>query len=168
MTDTLGPSSPYAGVSGPASTGRQASVRSARWRLVICVAIVVGALGWVALRGLTGSFVYYLTPTDIAVGQKAQVDQRVRLGGYVVPGSVGHAGSTLTFTITDGARTMSVVSTGAVPELFKAGQGVVLEGAMAADGRFHSDTLLIKHNGDYRPPDSGQPPPGSAELVSGG
>jgi len=138
-----------------------------RWRLIICLGVVVAALGWVTVRGLSGSLVYYLTPTDV-VNHQADVGQLVRLGGYVVPGSVGHAGSTLTFTITDGARTMSVVSTGAVPELFKAGQGVVLEGAMAADGRFHSDTLLIKHNGDYRPPDSGQPPPGSAELVSGG
>lgn len=140
---------------------------AARVRLVICLVVVVAALGWVTVRGLSGSLVYYLTPTDVAA-HKADVGQLVRLGGYVVPGSVGHAGSTLTFTITDGARTMSVVSTGAVPELFKAGQGVVLEGAMASDGRFHSDTLLIKHNGDYRPPDSGQPPPGSAELVSGG
>jgi cytochrome c-type biogenesis protein CcmE len=136
-------------------------------RLVLCLTVVVAALGWVTVRGLSGSLVYYLTPTDVR-NHQADVGQLVRLGGYVVPGSVGHAGPALTFTITDGAQTMSVVSTGAVPELFKAGQGVVLEGALGADGRFHSDTLLIKHDGEYRPPDTGQPPPGSAELVSGG
>jgi len=152
MTDTLGPSSPHAGVSGPASTSGRAPVRSARWRLVICVAIVVGALGWVALRGLTGSFVYYLTPTDIAVGQKAQVDQRVRLGGYVVPGSVHRPADVLTFTVTDGDTTMEVLSTGPVPQMFRAGQGVVVEGALGRDGRFHSDTLLVKHDGEYRAP----------------
>ena len=140
---------------------------AARWRLIVCLGVVVAALGWVTVRGLSGSLVYYLSPTDV-LNHQADVGQVIRLGGYVVPGSVGHAGSTLTFTITDGARTMSIVSSGAVPELFKAGQGVVLEGAMAADGRFHSDTLLIKHNGDYRPPDSGQQPPNSADLVSGG
>jgi cytochrome c-type biogenesis protein CcmE len=136
-------------------------------RLILCLGVVVAALGWVAVRGLSGSLVYYLTPTDV-LNHQAGVGQLVRLGGYVVPGSVGHAGPALTFTITDGTRTMSVVSTGAVPELFKAGQGVVLEGAMAADGRFHSDTLLIKHNGDYRPPASGRLPPNNADLVSGG
>ena len=36
---------------------------SARWRLVVCLTIVVGALGWVAVRGLTGSFVYSNKPT---------------------------------------------------------------------------------------------------------
>ena len=54
--------------------------------------------------------------------------------------------------MTDGTDSMRVSDTGSVPELFKPGQGVVLEGALGADGRFHSDTLLVQHNGDYRPP----------------
>jgi cytochrome c-type biogenesis protein CcmE len=136
--------------------------------VIVCLVVVVAALGWVTVRGLSGSLVYYLTPTDVLSRHQASVGQLVRLGGYVVPGSVGHAGSTLSFTVSDGTRTMPIVSTGAVPELFKAGQGVVLEGSMAADGRFHSDTLLIKHNGDYRPPDPAQKAPNSADLVSGG
>jgi cytochrome c-type biogenesis protein CcmE len=130
--------------------------RSARWRLVVCIAIVVAALGWISVRGLTGSFVYYLTPSDILDGQKAQVDQRVRLGGYVVPGTVRHPGGALGFVVTDGDRSIRVDSTGPVPQMFRAGQGVVLEGALGADGRFHSDTLLVKHDGEYRAPDIGR------------
>jgi cytochrome c-type biogenesis protein CcmE len=59
---------------------------------------------------------------------------------------------------------MQVVSTGAVPELFRAGQGVVLEGALEADGRFHSDTLLVKHDGTYRPPAPGASAPARAAM----
>ena len=103
------------------------------------------------VRGLTGSFVYYLTPTDIAVGQKAQVDQRVRLGGYVVPGQRAPAGGHADLHgDRRRRRTMEVLSTGPVPQMFRAGQGVVLEGALGRDGRFHSDTLLVKHDGEYR------------------
>jgi len=131
------------------------SRRPAPWRLVICLVVVVAALGWLALRGLTGSFVYYLTPSDITVDHKAQVDERVRLGGYVVPGSVHRRGGALTFTVTDRASRMHVLSTGPVPQMFRAGQGVVLEGALGHDGRFHSDTLLVKHDGEYRAPTSG-------------
>jgi cytochrome c-type biogenesis protein CcmE len=109
--------------------------------------VVVLALAWVAVRGLTGNFVYYLTPTDIVAHHKAQVGQRIRLGGYVVPGSVHHSGS--------------------VPELFKAGQGVVLEGFLGADGRFHADTTLVQHNGNYFPPKPGAPPPHRADLKLG-
>src|SRR5690349_8769525 len=137
-------------------------------RLVACLAVVVGALGWIAIHGLTGSFVYYLTPTDIVSQHKAHVGERVRLGGYVVPNSVHRTSSQLTFTVTDGTDSMTVSNTGSVPELFKPGQGVVLEGALGADGRFHSDTVLVQHNGDYRPPKPGASPPDRADLSSGG
>jgi cytochrome c-type biogenesis protein CcmE len=161
--------SPGPGLTYPTAPTVQAHRPSAaRIRLIACLLVVVAALGWVTVRGLSGSLVYYLTPTDVVTGKQAGVGQLVRLGGYVVPGSVGRAGSTLSFTISDGSRTMGIVSTGSVPELFKAGQGVVLEGSMAADGRFHSDTLLIKHNGEYRPPSPGEKAPNNADLVSKG
>ncbi|HEX5495894.1 MAG TPA: cytochrome c maturation protein CcmE [Mycobacteriales bacterium] len=146
---------------------RRRGLRPAQWRIVACLAVVVAALGWVAIKGLTGNLVYYLTPTDIS-HHKADVGQRIRLGGFVVPGSVGRAGELLKFTVTDGTRSMTVVDTGSVPELFKAGQGVVVEGSLGRDGRFHSDTLLIKHNGDYQPPKPGEKPPNSADLSQGG
>jgi len=148
----------------PVAPQRQAN-RRARRRLLVCVAVVVVALGWVATRGLTGSFVYYLTPTDVVTEHKADVGQRIRLGGYVVPGSVGHPGHSLSFTVSDASASVGVVSTGTVPELFRAGQGVVLEGALRADGRFHADTLLVKHDGTYRPPAAGEKP---AAALAGG
>ena len=131
---------------------------SPRRRLVVGAAVVLLALGWIAARGLTGSFVYYLTPTEVTVGHKALVDQRVRLGGYVVRGSVRHVDDALAFTLTDRTTAMQVVDTGSVPEMFRSGQGVVLEGALGRDGRFHADTLLVKHDGTYRAP---QPGPGA-------
>jgi len=136
-----------------------ATPRPRRWsprrRLVAGAAVVLLALGWIAARGLTGSFVYYLTPTEVTVGHKTQVDQRVRLGGYVVRGSVRHVDDALAFTLTDRTTAMQVVDTGSVPEMFRPGQGVVLEGALGRDGRFHADTLLVKHDGTYRAPQPG-------------
>jgi cytochrome c-type biogenesis protein CcmE len=142
---------------------RRRARRSARRRLAACVAIVLTSLGWVAVRGLTGSFVYYLTPSDVRVDHQAQVDQRIRLGGYVVPGTVHRGRGALAFVVTDGDTALSVRSTGPVPQLFRAGQGVVLEGALGRDGLFHSDTLLVRHDGTYRAPTSpisGQRPGG--------
>jgi cytochrome c-type biogenesis protein CcmE len=141
--------------------------RGPRLKLVACLLVVVGALAFIAVRGLTGNFVYYLTPTDLAADHKAHVGERVRLGGYVVPDSVSQAASSLTFVVTDGTNSIHVTDTGPVPELFKPGQGVVLEGALAADGVFHSDTLLVQHDGKYRPPEPGQKPPTGADLVGG-
>lgn len=153
---------------GPADAVRRHGWHGARLRVAVCLAVVVLALAWIAIRGLTGNFVYYLTPTDIVAHHKAQAGQRIRLGGYVVPGSVHRASSVLMFTVTDGADSVQVSDTGSVPELFKAGQGVVLEGALGTDGRFHADTLLVQHNGNYTPPKPGEPPPHRADLTSGG
>jgi cytochrome c-type biogenesis protein CcmE len=155
--------------SGPAETVRRRGWRHrAGLRIGACLAVIMLAIAWIAVRGLTGNFVYYLTPTDILAHHKAHAGQRVRLGGYVVPGTVHHSGSFLMFTVTDGTDSMQVSDTGAVPELFKAGQGVVLEGALGTDGLFHADTLLVRHNGTYFPPKPGQPPPHGANLNSGG
>src|SRR5262249_32821645 len=142
--------------------------RGASLRVAVCLAVVVFALSWVAIRGLTGNFVYYLTPTDVVAHHKAQVGQRLRLGGYVVPGSVRHAGSVLMFPVTDRTDSIQVLDTGSVPELFRAGQGVVLEGTLGRDGRFHADTVLVQHNGNYFPPKPEQPPPHRADLKLGG
>src|SRR4051794_41673291 len=92
MTALMAPTAARDGAPGPSSRGP--GRRPARWRLLVCIAIVVAALGWIAARGLTGSFVYYLTPTDVRIDHLAQVDQRVRLGGYVVPGALHRRGGT--------------------------------------------------------------------------
>ena len=139
-----------------------------RLRILACLSVIVLALAWIAVRGLTGNFVYYLTPTDVVAHHKASVGQRIRLGGYVVPGSVRRDGAVLRFIVTDGTDSMAVSDTGAVPELFKAGQGVVLEGALGSDGRFFADTVLVRHNGVYAPPKPGEPPPHRADLKSAG
>jgi cytochrome c-type biogenesis protein CcmE len=134
---------------------------------VLSLAVIVGALVWVAAKGLTNSLVYYKTPTEVIGAGNADVGQRMRLGGYVVPGSVQDRGPSISFVVTDFTTRVTVIDTGSVPALFRAGQGVVVEGAMGADGAFHADTVLVKHNGVYRPPAPGETPT-SANLAGGG
>src|SRR6185436_3137511 len=71
-----------------------------RGRIIVALALIVGSLGWVAFKGLSSSLVYYRTPTEVLA--TPDVGQRARLGGYVVPGSVQHVGSTIRFVVTDG------------------------------------------------------------------
>lgn len=129
-----------------------------RGRVVLTLAVIAGALVWVAAKGLTNALVYYKTPSEVVREGSSQDGQRVRLGGYVVPGSVQNRGSSISFVVTDFTTRVTVIDTGSVPALFRAGQGVVVEGAMEPDGSFHADTLLVKHNGVYTPSKPGQTP----------
>jgi cytochrome c-type biogenesis protein CcmE len=132
---------------------------------VVAVVLLAAGLGWVAARGLSGNLVYYQTPSDLSAG-RAAVGERVRLGGYVVPGTVQRTGSSIRFVVTDGTARVGVIDTGGVPALFKAGQGVVVEGVLGGDGAFHADTTMVKHSSDYRPPAPGEAP-GQADLRAG-
>jgi cytochrome c-type biogenesis protein CcmE len=132
-----------------------------RTRVIVPLAIIVAALAWVATRGLAGSLIYYRTPGEVVT--EAAPGERLRMGGYVEPGSVEETGSGLTFRVTDGEYHVTVVRNGGVPSLFRDGQGVVVEGVYGADGRFHADTVLVRHDSEYAPPRPGETPH-SAEL----
>ena len=125
---------------------------------MIVLAVVAGTLIWVATKGLSGNLIYYKTPTEVLHAGSSIVGERIRVGGYVVPGSVEGSGAIVRFVVTDGTTRLSVVNTGTVPALFSDGRGVIVEGTYGADGVFHSDTLLVKHNGVYTPPAPGVTP----------
>ena len=129
-----------------------------RARVVVALAIIAGSLVWVATKGLSSSLVYYNTPTDLLQKGNAAVGDRARLGGYVVPGTVSRRGGVIRFVVGDGTTRMTVLDMGSVPELFREGQGVVVEGELGRDGTFHADTVLVKHNGVYTPPPPGETP----------
>jgi cytochrome c-type biogenesis protein CcmE len=128
-----------------------------RLRVVVLLVLIAGSLAWVGTRALSGNLVYYVTPTEL-LEQAPPPGERLRLGGQVVPGSVHDASGGVDFVVTDGTTRMTVVHEGGTPALFRTGIGVVLEGAYGADGAFHSDTMLVKHGEEYRPPEPGHTP----------
>jgi cytochrome c-type biogenesis protein CcmE len=136
-------------------------------RIVVALAIIAGGLGWVLTRQLSTSLIYYRTPTELLGEGREAIGQSTRLGGYVLPGSVRHDGDAVLFVVSDETTRMSVVATGSIPALFKEGQGVVLEGHLGGDGKFHADTVLVKHSGVYTPPTPGETPH-SADLAGDG
>jgi cytochrome c-type biogenesis protein CcmE len=135
-------------------------------RVVVALALIAGSLGWVAWKGLSGNLVYYRTPTEVLHG--GTVGERVRLGGFVEPGTVKRSKNTVEFVVSDATSHLTVIDTGGVPSLFRTGQGVIVEGFYGADGAFHADTVLIKHNGVYRPPAPGETPHSADVNAAGG
>ncbi|MCH7667945.1 MAG: cytochrome c maturation protein CcmE [Acidobacteria bacterium] len=114
-------------------------------RFLIPAVAILGVLVAV-LFTLSDSLVYFYTPTDIVSGDITQ--QRFRIGGEVLEGSVTTTELGVEFTVTDGRESIGVVHSGAPQQLFQEGIGVVLEGSW--DGAvFRSDTMLVKHDETY-------------------
>lgn len=108
--------------------------------------IVIG-LATVALRENINLF---YTPSQIALGE-APVAQRIRAGGMVEDGSVTRDDQSLNvrFGLTDFSSTVTVSYTGILPDLFREGQGIVVNGRMDEEGVFQAQEVLAKHDENY-------------------
>ena len=124
------------------------------------VVAVVAVFGWLLYGGLDKNVVFFLTPQELLAKGTAGYDVPVRLGGQVKPGTVKWDDKTLrlTFEVTDGKSDVAVQSSGAPPQMFRDGMGVVVEGRYARDGVFNSTQLMVKHSNEYRVPKAGERP----------
>ncbi len=112
-------------------------------------AVVAVAFGLI-LFALRDQIVFFYSPTEMH--EKAiAVGTPVRLGGMVVEGTWKKAGDQNDFVVTDGTTQMTAHYTGILPDLFREGQGVVIEGALAGDGSFAASNVLAKHDEKYMP-----------------
>ena len=113
-------------------------------------AVLVIALGLV-LNAMSGSIVFFHSPTEVAQDQLA-VGTRIRIGGLVQTGSVKRGDNlNINFEVTDGKNAIPVHYQGIVPDLFREGQGVVAEGKIEPNGTLNADTVLAKHDERYMP-----------------
>jgi cytochrome c-type biogenesis protein CcmE len=129
----------------------------ARHRRLIFVAVAVvgvGVAASLAISALRSNIAYFFTPSQV-LAHEAPKDRVFRLGGLVEKGSLNrkHDGLTVTFAVTDMAKSMKVSYTGILPDLFGEGQGVVTKGRMGNDGVFYADEVLAKHDASYMPPE---------------
>ena len=131
---------------------RGMSRKRLRLYLVLASLAVLGIAATLILRALKDEVVFFRSPTEIAKAPPAE-GQRLRLGGLVETGSVIKAGETVTFLVTDNANNVTVSYRGLLPDLFREGQGVVIQGAFDAGGTFVASEVLAKHDETYMPPE---------------
>ena len=113
----------------------------------------LGVATALVLNAFRSNMVFFFTPSQVA-GDEAPRDRAFRVGGLVEEGSVVREKDALTvrFRVTDTARTIPVVYTGILPDLFKEGKGVIAQGRVGADGTFRATEVLAKHDENYMPP----------------
>ena len=123
---------------------------SPKTRRMIAITIIAALLGGalaLVLGALRDNIVFFYTPSEIP----ADVEGRaIRLGGLVKTGSVAIDGLKSRFTVTDGEAEIAVSFDGALPSLFREGQGVVAEGRITG-GTLTASNVLAKHDETYMP-----------------
>lgn len=142
--------SPRTGPDG-APAGRPPRSRARALLTGLVIVALLGAIGFVTVRQLSGASVYYYN-ADEAVAQRAEIgDQRIRVQGTVVGKPVEVDDETVTFTIAFQGASIDVRHQGAEPPpLFDANVPSVVEGRFASDGTFLSDRIVIKHSEQYK------------------
>ena len=118
-----------------------------RYAKFVIPALVLAGVLVVLMVNLSSALVYFNTPTELLAREAS--DERLRLGGRVVPASVVEGDGIVTFEVEDCDVAVSVAHTGVPPQLFQEGIGVVVEGAWNGSV-FASDTMLVKHDEQYR------------------
>ena len=104
------------------------------------------------LKSLEENVIYFQSPTEIR--NLSEIDnKKIRIGGMVKDHSILINPDKITFVITDFKNEINVSYSGAVPNLFEEGKGVVAEGFLKDRSFFIADKILAKHDENYMPPE---------------
>ena len=119
------------------------------------LALILGSViltVFLILQSLKNNVVYFQSPSEIK--SLIELDKKkIRVGGMVKEQSVFINSNEVNFIITDFKNEINVIYSGAVPNLFAEGKGVVAEGFLKDKNYFLATKILAKHDENYMPPE---------------
>jgi len=106
---------------------------------------ILAAVIYLVFANTQANAVYYLTVSELKNCGTCST-QSVRVAGVVQAGSVvrDDQKQLIRFVIADGEKSLPVVYSGIVPDIFRPGIQVVVEGHYSGQGPFQAQTLLAK------------------------
>ena len=127
--------------------------RKQRLLIILGLVVALGIAVGLVLYALSQNINLFFTPTQIADNQ-APDSRIIRLGGMVAEGSVARDPESLevSFDVTDFQNQVRVTYTGILPDLFREGQGVVVQGRVL-NRQLKATEVLAKHDENYMPPE---------------
>ena len=128
--------------------------KKVKLRFIFLALILVSVILTVSLilQSLKKNVVYFQSPSEIK--SLIELDKKkIRVGGMVKEQSVFISSNEVNFIITDFKNEINVIYSGAVPNLFAEGKGVVAEGFLKDKNYFSATKILAKHDENYMPPE---------------
>jgi cytochrome c-type biogenesis protein CcmE len=128
--------------------------KKVKLRFLFLVLILFSAVlsVFLILQSLKNNVVYFQSPSEIK--SLIELDKKkIRVGGMVKKQSISINSDEINFVITDFKNEINVTFSGAVPNLFAEGKGVVAEGFLKDRNYFSATKILAKHDENYMPPE---------------
>ena len=123
-----------------------------RFLFLVLILFSVILTVFLILQSLKDNVVYFQSPSEI----KSLIEfdrKKIRVGGMVKEQSISINSNEVNFIITDFKNEINVTYSGAVPNLFAEGKGVVAEGFLKDRNYFLATKILAKHDENYLPPE---------------
>tara|TARA_B100001559_G_C16259417_1_gene510798 strand:- start:10 stop:402 length:393 start_codon:yes stop_codon:yes gene_type:complete len=112
---------------------------------------MLGAAATLILFNTKKNIVFFYTPTEL-IENNFSLDKKVRIGGYVKNSSfVEKSLNAYEFKITDNVNDLLVFYKGILPDLFREGQGTVVEGFLNNNNIIIASKVYAKHDENYMP-----------------
>ena len=123
-----------------------------RFLFIVVILLTLILTTFLILKSLQENVVYFQSPTEIkSIGEIEK--SKIRIGGMVKKNSIFINSNEVNFIITDFKNEINVIYSGAVPNLFAEGKGVVAEGFLKDRNFFSATKILAKHDENYMPPE---------------
>ena len=121
---------------------------------IVAALLFLGGLGYLIFAGLSENSVYFLNVAEARAASPSELGN-VRLFGTVAPTDIARPerGLGVAFSLEDKddpSLTIRVDYRGAIPDTFKEGAEVIVEGGMRPDGSFAAKSLMTKCPSKYQ------------------
>ena len=127
------------------------SLRFQRLILILITLIMLSAAVILILLNTKQNIVFFYTPTEL-IENNISLDEKVRIGGYVKNSSfIVKSLNDYEFKITDNENELLVFYKGILPDLFREGQGTVIEGSININNDVIASKVYAKHDENYMP-----------------
>ncbi len=129
--------------------------------ITIIISFLLFSMGCLIIFiNLRDNLIFFYSPSEI-FEKEISSKKTIRVGGMVKEKSLnkkikkvnGKKMEEISFIVTDFKREIIISYIGILPDLFREGQGVVVEGFIVNDGFFNAKTVLAKHDENYMPPE---------------
>ena len=123
-----------------------------RFLFISLTLLILSLSTFLIINSLEENVVYFQSPSEVKNLPEIE-KKKIRIGGMVKKDSILIKENNMKFVVTDFKNEVNVVYSGAIPNLFAEGKGVVAEGYLKDRNLFLATKILAKHDENYMPPE---------------